>query len=527
MPGTPASSEDFEQQMHQSLDALDLSRVLYRHTRAGMDATGFFLALYDATTGMVEVVRQYDRGVEGTGGAFPLGEGFTSQVIRTAQPHLISNWSSNGPAVQVQYANDEQRMPESAITVPIVGPASQAVLGVLAVQSYKPAAYTSQDVDALLDIAARAGGTIERWRQRERAQADQARRTAEIEAILTSMSEGLIITDARGAVTRFNAAARELLLNTSGRVVVGTALDLTPGVDTGEPLARALADMVDTLRRQQRPITAVEVNAKVRGEDRAYSLSASPLRDNTGSVIVIRDVTEQRALDRLKAHVLQIASHDLQSPLTALKGRAQLLKLDLQGDDSPLASRVDESMTQIIAQASRMSEMLRLLLDVSRMEEGGRPDLRLAPGDLVPMLHEVVQDARIVAAAHTIRLFVPESLSGTWDLGRLRQVMQNLVSNAVKYSPEGGTVDVVVRASGASVQVDVRDTGIGLTAEEMGRVFERFYRAPSATKLEGSGLGLYISHSIIAAHQGRMWVTSPGQGSGTTFSFSLPRNPLG
>jgi PAS domain S-box-containing protein len=426
--------------------------------------------------------------------------------------------------VQIQYANDEERMPESAITVPIVGRASGEVLGVLAVQSFQPGAYTSRDVDTLLAMGSRAARVIERWRQQERTHAEQTRRSAEIEAILTSMSEALIITDARGAVTRFNSAARRLMLAASGRVVVGAAIESSPSVAAGEPLTSALAGVVERLRQQGQPITAFEIEARVDGEDRLFSLSASPLRDQSGSVIVVRDVTEQRALDRLKAQVLQIASHDLQSPLTVLKGRAQLLKAEVQSREPPAPGEVGQSVTQIIAQADRVSEMLRIMLDLSRIDRSGKLDLRLAPADLKPILLEAIEDQRVVAPEYDFRMFVTESLPGTWDEPRLRQVMQNLLSNAVKSSSTGGCIEVTVQSAESSVQVNVHDTGIGLTPEEMGRVFELFYRAPSASRLEGSGLGLYISHSIIAAHGGRMWVTSPGAGKGTTFSFVLPRN---
>src|SRR5215216_2360583 len=304
-------AESFELETEQSLDALDLSRILYRHIRSAMDATGFFLGLYDETTGMVEVVRQIDRDVEKPGGAFPLGSGFTSQVIRTRQLRRVGRWSDEAPPPQVQYASDDKGLPESAITVPIIGLASDAVLGVLAVQSFAPFAYSEADEQKLLHMANLAAQAIERWRRAERAQADLARRTAEMEAILTSMSEGLIITDARGSVTRFNAAARELLLGTAGRIVVGASLGQLS--DT-EPLARALAQQLQALRDGHSP-NPIEVEANVASQWRTLNVSASPLRDWNGGVILLRDVTEQRAMDRLKAQVLRIASHDLQSPL--------------------------------------------------------------------------------------------------------------------------------------------------------------------------------------------------------------------
>src|SRR5712691_8419988 len=194
---------DDRTQTAESLDALDLSRILYRAASELVDTTGFYLALYDAQSGMVEVVRQMAHGAERPGGAFPLGSGFTSQVIRSRQPQLIHDWTKQGPHVQVQVATDRSSLPESGITVPVLGPVGHEVLGVLAAQSFAPVAYTEADVAMLEQVAAVAGRVIELWRRRDRAQADLTRRSTELEAVLSSMSEGLIITDSRGAVVRF------------------------------------------------------------------------------------------------------------------------------------------------------------------------------------------------------------------------------------------------------------------------------------------------------------------------------------
>jgi signal transduction histidine kinase len=242
-----------------------------------------------------------------------------------------------------------------------------------------------------------------------------------------------------------------------------------------------------------------------------------------GGVIVIRDVTQQRALDRLKARVLQIASHDLQTPLTVVKGRAQWLQRRLsQDDDDPAWLR--EGLTAIVAQADRVSDMLRLLLDVS-LVEGGRIDLHRSPTNLAALVREVAEEGRFLSEAHPISVDAPLRVDGEWDAARLRQVLQNLIKNAIKYSPEGGRVDVRVRATRSEVQVAVRDRGIGLRPEEASRVFEQFYRAAAARRLEGSGLGLYICQAIVAAHGGHVCATSAGPGKGTTFHFALPRSP--
>ena len=446
-------------------------------------------------------------------------------MIRSRQPKLIQDWSKRGPHVQLQYADDRAALIESGITVPIIGPVGHEVLGVLAAQSYAPAAYTQAELAKLEGVARTAGRVVEVWRRRDRAQADLARRSTELEAVLASMSEGLIITDSRGAVARVNAAARMLLVSESDWIVFSQPLDRPrdkpPVAERG--LSHALASLVGGLR-QGEARQNVEVAVVREGRERVLSLSASPMRDPPGGVIVIRDVTEQRALDRLKAQVLQIASHDLQAPLTVVKGQAQFLEIQLKNGTANNAS-LHQGLGRIVSQTDRVSHMMRLLLDLSRME-GGRLELERSPTDLIPLINEVVDGTRLLATTHEVELEAPASVVGSWDAQRLRQVLQNLLTNAVKYSPDGGRIDVRVQVEDGSVRVDITDRGMGLTAEDAARVFGQFYRAEGARRLEGSGLGLYICEAIVSAHGGRISASSPGPGHGSTFTFHLPLHDI-
>jgi two-component system, OmpR family, phosphate regulon sensor histidine kinase PhoR len=512
-----------------SLDPVDLFRVLYRAASASLDASGFYLGLYDVRSQMVEIVRQMESGKELAGGAFPLGQGLTSHVIRTRRAFFTTRWSEHGLPVQLQYATSRTELPESVITVPIIGPASDEVLGVIAVQSYAPDAYDQSDLHLLQDLAAATARVIETWRRRDRALNEMTRRSAELEAILASLSEGLMITDADGAIVRLNAAARTLLVPLSDSIVLGQPLDREPageGSLQGKPIAAALAELVGLLRRGEARQN-VELDLW-HGGNRTISLSASPLHSAggapAGGVIGIRDVTQQRALDRLKAHVLQIASHDLQTPLTVVKGRAQWLQRRVDQDAADLAWLRD-GLKSIVAQADRVTDMLRMLLDVS-LVEGGRIDLHRSRTNLAALVREVAEEARFLSDAHPVCVDAPARVEGDWDAARLRQVLQNMINNAIKYSPDGGRVDVRVRASKGRARVAVRDRGIGLRPDEASRVFEQFYRAAAARRLEGSGLGLYICQAIIAAHGGHICATSAGPGKGTTFSLVLPLKPV-
>ncbi|HET6315731.1 MAG TPA: ATP-binding protein, partial [Chloroflexota bacterium] len=165
--------------------------------------------------------------------------------------------------------------------------------------------------------------------------------------------------------------------------------------------------------------------------------------------------------------------------------------------------------------------MLNLLLDLSRVE-AGRLDLVREPVDLVNIVQRVVSTVQSLTTKHTITAEAPRSLIGVWDGARLYQVLQNLLTNAVKYSPDGGTISVSVGGDTTAATVSVRDPGLGIPPEDLPHLFERFYRVSGTRKLEGSGLGLYISHGIIAGHGGRLWAESAGPRNGSVFTFSLP-----
>jgi signal transduction histidine kinase len=161
------------------------------------------------------------------------------------------------------------------------------------------------------------------------------------------------------------------------------------------------------------------------------------------------------------------------------------------------------------------------LLDLSRIE-AGRLDIRRGPVDLGALASAAVAEVQATTDQHRIEVHVDGQALGFWDADRLHQVLTNLLTNAVKYSPDGGLIRVEIAVCDGRVTVCVRDCGVGLTPEEAQHVFERFFRVQSARRLEGSGLGLYICQSILAAHGGHIWVESAGPGQGCSFCFALP-----
>src|SRR5205807_804668 len=174
----------------------------------------------------------------------------------------------------------------------------------------------------------------------------------------------------------------------------------------------------------------------------------------------------------------------------------------------------------IVTHTDRLAELLTTLFDVSCLEAGLLSISRWRT-DLATVAREVTESMRSTARHH-VKVLADQSVVGEWDERRIRQVLMNLLSNALKYSPEGSTVTVSVAAGERCATGRVRDEGIGLADTELAQLFRRGYRAESARNATGGGLGLYFSNGIVAAHGGRMWAESPGRGQGSTFCFILP-----
>ena len=502
-------------------DLAELFRALYYETARVMDATVFLFAVYDEAAKTVQVVRQMDRGVEHPGGSFPLGSGFTSEVIRSGAPRLIRHWATDGPPVRILYGTESEKLvaPQSAVVVPILS--GDRVLGVLSAQSYQPEAYGATDLIALGAIATQAAIAINRIRTTEQRALEHERRALQLEAILATMTDALLIVDARGSIVQLNRAARELLGLDGASIVLGQPLEqqrLEQWPQTAREIAGVLVPIVDALRAGT-SIGERQIELRA-GEPRILGVSASVLRSAAGTpqggVIAFRDVTAQRDLEGLREDIFGMAWHDMQKPIALIRGHAELLLKRLANGERD----VEGEATLIVKHTDRLAELLTTLFDLSALESGM---LGVSRGWVdLPILARELMDGMRPVGRHAIKLVAERSVTGEWDGGRIRQVLMNLLTNAIKYSPEGSTVTVTIAADERNATVRVRDEGIGLEAAELVQLFRRGYRTRPARGVSGEGLGLYFSKGIITAHGGRMWAESAGPGKGATFCFTLP-----
>ncbi len=241
--------------------------------------------------------------------------------------------------------------------------------------------------------------------------------------------------------------------------------------------------------------------------------------------LLIEDVTELRRLQRVRAEFIGNVSHELRTPLTTIRLLTETLLQDLERADVP--PRIRERVNKIDVETGHLAQMVNELLDLSRIE-GGAAELHLDNVDMRAVVLSALDRLRTFAERQGITLAadLPESSDLPWvrgDAERLEQVLVNLLHNAVKFSPEGSTVEVLARQSGDQVAVEVRDRGVGIPRADIDRVFERFYKVDKSRTpgRGGTGLGLSIARHIVEGHGGRIWVESE-EGKGSTFTFTVP-----
>jgi signal transduction histidine kinase len=242
-------------------------------------------------------------------------------------------------------------------------------------------------------------------------------------------------------------------------------------------------------------------------------------------------LVELEQLDKLKTQFLSMASHELRTPLTAVSGFMQIARRRMSrmagANDIPTpwrdeAQKSDETLEMANRQAKKLARLIDELLDVSRLQQG-RVEMRLAEIDLADLLREVAERMRLLSKGQEIETEIAGAAPIVADRDRIEQVFENLVGNAIKYSPESGRIDVSLRVNGSNAIVSVHDQGIGVAPGEVEKIFGLFYRSPDprADHVGGLGLGLYISREIVSRHHGKLWAERNAD-AGTTFHVTLP-----
>ena len=303
------------------------------------------------------------------------------------------------------------------------------------------------------------------------ARREAERESARLAAIVDSSEDAIIGKTLDAVVTSWNPAAERLYGYTAAEMIGQPIARLVPPDRPNE-----LPAIMERLRRGERVQHYETERVTSDGRRVPISLSISPIKDRSGAIVgaasIARDISERRVAERQQQEFISMVGHELRHPLTSLKGQAQLMLRRQQFNRHGLQVMLD--------QTNRLDRLIDDLMAVGSIQ-AGRLSLAPVPVDLVDLIQACAEQAQTQTTRHTIRVEVPAApVRGTWDRDRLGQVLSNLLSNAVKYAPRGDEILLRAEALGAGVQVSVQDQGAGIAADQLPRVFDRYYRGQQA-----------------------------------------------
>ncbi len=323
--------------------------------------------------------------------------------------------------------------------------------------------------------------------------------------VLEQLTDGVLIADAQGLIQFANPAAGRLF-------------------QTSNPVNRSLTEvvrhhqLVEAWRRSQQTRDLQSETVEVPTRHQYLQLIVIPDSQTSGSLLLVQDLTRLRRLETVRRDFISNISHELRTPLASLKALTETL-LDGALDDPPAARRFTN---QIEVEVDALTQMVTELLELSRIE-AGRLSLDLQPAAPCDLLFSAARRMQVQAERAGLFLHVEcrdDLPKVRIDSQRIEQVLVNLIHNAVKFTHGGGEILLEAEAGPGEVRFAVKDTGIGIPAESLPRIFERFYRVDKSRTGGGTGLGLSIAKHIIEAHGGRLWAEST-EGKGSTFIFAV------
>ena len=432
------------------------------------------------------------------------------------------------------YANKDLHLPEGHVpltrgmTVPILYQAE--LIGILAVAD-KETDYDESDRQILetisahiapilqarlqKDIEERTRREAEKKLQESLADTEQARDS--IDGILKSVADGLIVTDTYSRVVLMNRAAEDLL-----GVRFSEVLD--------RPIDFAIKEKAlrDKFRETfDKKTTGYQFDFELPSDDSQHpkimrartSVVFDRESKETGIVMIIHDVTHEREVDRMKTEFISTAAHELRTPLTSIQGFSEILLMreDLSPDEKK------KFLTYINKQSVGLAGIINDLLDISRIESGRSFELNKVPCNAGDAIRGAIPYFQEHYKEHKFEVILPEEpVELHADKEKMGQVLKNLLSNAAKYSPEGGLIKVIGEVLTDHYQISIEDQGIGMTSEQVEKVFDKFYRGDASdSAIDGTGLGMTVVKYIVEAHGGKVWVESE-LGKGTTVRFTIP-----
>ncbi len=440
--------------------------------------------------------------------------GITAHVRQTRQPLLIRDVGERRDMV---HPENLARGVTSIAALPVVGQQGR-VLGVLLLFYATPQPFPETEVRLLTSYADQLATALENAQIYEQAQTQRVR----LAQIFDSTSDGILLVGRAGDIQALNGRAGDLLgFDAGGAVgtplagVLGALGESTPEAESGLANLRAL--LAD-------PERGGAGDLDLRRHARVIHWVTQPTRDGSGAAIgltlTLQDVTHERQVSQMKSDFVSFVTHQLRTPLSGIKWM-----LELAAQTPAIGEELMSYVRDASDSAERLIGLVNDLLDASRLESGSLK-LKLQPTDLADLTRSVLDEVTTLVRARGHRLSVegaetaPRVLA---DPQLLRQVILNLTSNAIKYTPEGGAVTVRIGCADGAARWAISDTGVGIPRSAQAKLFEKFFRAENAATIEteGTGLGLYLVRLIVERLGGRVWCESE-EGRGSTFLFTLP-----
>ena len=512
-----------------SLDPDVILAAIYAQVARLMPAHNFYVALYDRETDEVSFPLAIEDGNEVRWRSRQAGNGLTEYMLRTCRPLLIRN-NVEGTLKELGI----EQIGRSAVSwlgVPIL--MGTEALGVIAVQSYSAAElYDTSHLEVMVTIATQAAAAIQNARLYTRTDEALARRVQELGSILRTTREGILLLDHNWHVLAANRALADFLgmaqMDITGRYLKepnpnggSSLLERIGYTETGlKDDCQALTGGDDVSKREtitvpgppERPVE--RTLTPVRGQDRTI----------TGWLLVFRDLTEERELERLRDELMHMMVHDLRSPLTVLQGSLDMIESDIKTGET-------KNLLQLIELAhngnQRMLRMVNELLDINKLESGKMP-IQVRAVDATTLLQDAVSRITPLATAASIRIEVsiePDTAQLTVDPKLMGRVLDNLLDNAIKFTPDGGLVRLWVQpdpaSAGKAMLIGVSDNGPGIPEQEQRNLFKKFQQLSPTGRRRGTGLGLSFCKLTVEAHGGQIWVESKVE-KGSTFVMRLP-----
>ena len=421
----------------------------------------------------------------------PINDTLAGEVVRTGKPALLDEKSPQ--KIKTSY------LVKTLIYVPLR--VQDKVIGVLGVDNRESTrSFTSQHITLVSALADYAAIAIENARLFAGTEIERNK----LEAILTRIEDGVIVVDANGNVILANRIARALFDLDDKDIIMKPVEE----VFVHEQMVGLLKNGHETFPYR----CEIELD-----NGRVINAQLNYVPD-VGLTVTMHDVTYFKELDRIKSEFVSNVSHDLRSPLTAILGYVELLERV-----GPVNDKQRSFIQRVQVSVRNITELINDLLDLGRIESGfDERKVSLSLQNVVQYSVESFKD-RIIESDHKLVMDIPENLPQIiGDSVRLRQVVDNLLGNSLRYTPNGGKISISARDENEQIILQVSDNGYGIPAVERPHIFEKFYRASNVVEnISGSGLGLAIVKSIVENHNGRIWVDSV-EGEGSTFTVVLP-----